>query len=405
MLPLLSQRNFALLWLGQLISSLGDWLLWIALPFYVYERTGSALATGAMFIAQTLPPILFGSLAGIFVDRWDRKQTMVMADLARFFVILLLLLVYFLDWLWLLYPLIFVETILGQFFTPAKNALTPHLVSKEELIKANSLISLGGDLTMLVGPALGGILVNLLGLPGVILLDAVSFLLSAMMIFLIDAPPVPAQAQVTQIMADSPLMVFRRDWIAGLQFVKVRRLMRMLFTIMGIAMLGQGIISVMWVVFVKEILRGSAFEYGWVQVAVALGGIVGAVILSRLGSRLTSNYLIALGGMAIGTFLLATFNLPSLPVILALQFLSGIPAVGFFVTLQTSLQMNTSNDYLGRVFGVYATINALFMVIGQGAASILGDYFGIVPLLNLAAVLYFFSGVTALMLLPNRATP
>src|SRR5688572_25432156 len=105
MLILLSQRNFALLWAGQLISSLGDWLLWIALPFYVYERTGSALATGATFIAQTLPPILFGSLAGIFVDRWDRKQTMVIADLARFLVILLLLLVYFLDWLWLLYPL------------------------------------------------------------------------------------------------------------------------------------------------------------------------------------------------------------------------------------------------------------------------------------------------------------
>ena len=96
MLILLSQRNFALLWAGQLVSNLGDWLLWIALPFYVYERTGSALATGAMFIAQTLPPILFGSLAGIFVDRWDRKQTMMIADLARFFVILLLLLVYFL---------------------------------------------------------------------------------------------------------------------------------------------------------------------------------------------------------------------------------------------------------------------------------------------------------------------
>jgi hypothetical protein len=109
--------------------------------------------------------------------------------------------------------------------------------------------------------------------------------------------------------------------------------------------------------------------------------------------------------MAIGAFLLATFQLPSLPVIMVLQFFGGIPAVGFFVTLQTSLQVNTSNDYLGRVFGVYATINALLMLVGQGLATILGDYLGIVPLLNLAAGLYFFSGVTALLLLPNRTVP
>src|SRR5215510_8771728 len=119
MFTLLSNRNFSLLWLGQLISGLGDWLLWIALPFYIYERTGSALATGTMFIVQTLPPILFGVLAGIFVDRWDRKQTLMIADLLRFLVILLLLLAHSLDRLWLIYPVVFVETTIAQFFTPA----------------------------------------------------------------------------------------------------------------------------------------------------------------------------------------------------------------------------------------------------------------------------------------------
>lgn len=402
MFTLLSHRNFSLLWLGQLISGLGDWLLWIALPFYVYERTGSALATGTMFIVQTLPPILFGILAGIFVDQWDRKQTLVIADLLRFLVVLLLLLAYTLDWLWLIYLVVFVETMIGQFFTPAKNALTPQLVHQEELMRANSLISVGSDLTMLVGPALGGILLNPLGLPGVILLDAGSFLLSGLMIFLIDVSPVHPKVQAAQKGDVSIRTKLWRDWVTGLQFIKAKPSIKALLAIVGIAMLGQGIVSVMWVAFVKEILGGSAVVYGGVQVAVAIGGLLGAVILNRLGPTLTPNYLIALSGMAIGLFLIATFNLPFLPLILMIQFLNGIPAVGFFVTLQTSLQTSTSPDYLGRIFGVYATVNALLMLSGQGLASIFGDYLGIVPLLNLAAGLYFFSGAAALVLLPQR---
>src|SRR6201986_749013 len=82
MLATLRQRNFALLWFGSLISFVGDWVLLIALPVYIYDLTGSTLATGAMFIAQTLPRLLFGSLAGVFVDRWDRRWTMIVANLA-----------------------------------------------------------------------------------------------------------------------------------------------------------------------------------------------------------------------------------------------------------------------------------------------------------------------------------
>src|SRR5215210_3033764 len=93
MLAVLRQRSFFLLWSGGVLSVIGDFFLFVALPFFVYERTGSALATGAMFIAQTLPRLIFGSVAGVFVDRWDRKKTMVIADLSRALIVLPLLLV------------------------------------------------------------------------------------------------------------------------------------------------------------------------------------------------------------------------------------------------------------------------------------------------------------------------
>src|SRR3712207_7326554 len=101
MMALLRQRNYGLLWFAGATSLLGDYALMVALPFFIYDLTGSALATGGMFMAQTLPRILLGSVAGVFVDRWDRKKTLVIADLARGLLMLLLLLVRSVDLLWL----------------------------------------------------------------------------------------------------------------------------------------------------------------------------------------------------------------------------------------------------------------------------------------------------------------
>src|SRR5437762_8156300 len=109
MIAILRQRNFALLWLGGLVSFAGDWMLFIALPVYVYDLTGSALATGGMFIAQTLPRLLMGSVAGVFVDRWDRRRTMIAADLSRAAILLLLLLVRSADQIWLIYLVAFLQ--------------------------------------------------------------------------------------------------------------------------------------------------------------------------------------------------------------------------------------------------------------------------------------------------------
>ncbi len=117
MLVVIRNRNFALLWIGGLVSTIGDWVLRGALPFYVYVRTGSALATGLAFIASALPWIVLSSVAGVFVDRWDRKLTMIMADLTRGVLLLLLLLVVYVpDLFWLVYFVSFIEACITQFF-------------------------------------------------------------------------------------------------------------------------------------------------------------------------------------------------------------------------------------------------------------------------------------------------
>src|SRR5437867_3981868 len=103
MIAVLLRRNFALLWSGLTISMIGDWVLFITLPFYVYQLTGSTLATGMMFLAMSLPRALFGSLAGVFVDRWNRKWTMICADLACAILMLFLLFLHSKEQVWLVY--------------------------------------------------------------------------------------------------------------------------------------------------------------------------------------------------------------------------------------------------------------------------------------------------------------
>jgi MFS family permease len=163
MLGVLRRRNFALLWLGGLVSMAGDWMLYIALPFYVYEISGSTLATGAMFMAETLPRVLLGTMAGVFVDRWDRRLTMIVADVLRAALLLLLLLVRTVDQLWIVYLVAFAEAAISQFFNPAVSALLPRLVDEKQLLRANSLNAATGEAVRLSAPALGGMLGDLLG--------------------------------------------------------------------------------------------------------------------------------------------------------------------------------------------------------------------------------------------------
>lgn len=187
MLAVLRQRDFALLWVGGLISLAGDWVLITALPFSLYERTGSALAASALLMVYLVPSFLLGSVAGVFVDRWDRRRTMVVADFSRGALLLLLLLPRTGDRLWLTYAVAFCQSAIGAFFGPAENALLPTLVDEAHLVPANALNALNNNLARLLGPPIGGVLFGLLGLNGVVLLDSASYGISGALIALIAA--------------------------------------------------------------------------------------------------------------------------------------------------------------------------------------------------------------------------
>jgi MFS family permease len=218
------RRDFALLWFAGLVSMSGDWMLVVALPITVYQLTGSALATGGVLIANKLLALVLGSVAGVFADRWDRKRTMVIANLVRAPILLLLLAVDSAERVWIVYVVAAALSAVGQFFRPAENALLPRLVGEEHLVPANALNALNDNLSRLVGPALGGLVAVWFGLGGVVAADAASYLVAAGLIAAIAATTrqerttLPDPATVTGIWAD-----VGREWRAGLRLIWATR--------------------------------------------------------------------------------------------------------------------------------------------------------------------------------------
>ena len=399
MWEVLRQRNFALLWSGQTISKVGDWLTAIALPFYVYQITHSTLATGSMFMVQTLPPIFLGSIAGVWVDRWNHRQTMIVVDLSRAAISILFVLVALTSWLWIAYLAALLQSTLSLFFDPARNAILPSLVRNKELIAANNVNSIGSDVASLVSPVLGGWIALQIGLGGAAVLNSLTFFISAVLIYKIIIGQSSVLPKKPQEVVKQHRIVFGQEWIGGLKLLQHDPILFRLFTMIVIAMLGQGIINVLWIIFVKQVLKGNSLDYGIVQVAVALGGIMGAFVNAKRSKQADLTRLVGISGMMVGFALLLTFLLPILSIILVLQVICGFAAMGFFVTQQTIMQISTPKDYLGRVFGTYQMINAIAFLLGEGIGSVLGGLFGTVAMLTIAALLYFLAGLFALLAL------
>lgn len=403
MLTVLRQRNFALLWFAGLISILGDWMLRVALPITVYQLTGSAVATAGIVIAGLLPSVIFGSIAGVFVDRWDRKRTMVLANLIRAPVLLLLLIVDSAGDVWAVYVVAFVGATLGQFFSPAENALLPELVGPEHLIPANALNTLNNNLARLIGPAVGGVVAGWYGLRGVVVADAASFLIAAAMIALIAAPTRPPREIRETGGIGSRFATLRDEWIEGMRLIRRNRSLGIVFGVYAISGFGEGLIGAAFPVYVSDVLNGGPQEAGWLMSGQAVGGLIGAFLIGSRAKTITPLKLFAWGAIGTGAIDLLIFTYPTVIsgvwLGVALFVVVGLPITAFLTGGMTTMQAETDDAYRGRVFGALNTTMALLMVVSAAIAGFATDRFGAIAVLSFDSLAYIVSGLVALKLM------
>jgi len=389
----------------------GDWILTIGLIYKVYATTGSTVASALAMASAFAPQVLLGAVAGVFADRWDRKRTMIAADLLLAAGLLPLLLVRGAGQVWIVFAVMFWEGAVQQFFSPAEQAMVPRLVPDDELVTANAASGQVANVSRLAGSALGGILAAFGGILAVTLVDAASFLVSAVLLGLVQASgrtgcrqggPVraqggPVRARLAQVGAEL------RD---GLRLATRHRVLRALMVFALVTSVGEGTMSTLFTPFVERVLHGSSQDLGLIVAAQAIGGIVGGMVAAASGHRFRTSRLMCCGAVAFGLVDLAIFLYPlgyvAVWPAVAGMIVVGLPGALTLAGLITLFQRSSEDAYRGRVFGAVSALEGVTVLAGTLGSGYLSRLAGIIPVLAVQGAGYVVAGLAMLVWLKEE---
>lgn len=403
MLRVLARRDFALLWAAGLISNLGSWATFVAIPVFVFQQTGSALAATAVFTV-TVVPMLLTSVAGIFVDRWDRRRILITTNLLQAVITAPLLLMPE-GQLWIVYASMFGLALVGNFSSPAENALLPTLAGRDQLPYANALNALNDNIGRIAGPAVGAAVLALGGFTAVIIFDVARFVAAAALVTAIRtrsgrlepdssdiAEPAPPERTARRRLASTAWRTVVADGAAGFHAVRTSATLPPILTAMGIVTVGDAIFSALLGPYFGGPLAATGATLGlWLSLR-GVGGLLGTVPAAHLSRWIRPHRIIAIcltGGAAVLALMAAV---PHPVVAMVAAVVLGVFVTGWITQQQFLIQHTTPDSYLGRVFGIQRTISAIGMIIGSVVAGALADTFGIHTMLYFAAAGYLAAG-------------
>jgi MFS family permease len=377
-------RNFMRLWWAQLISQLGDRIHQMALVGLIAQRDpGSAMGLAKLLSCTILPVFLIGPLAGVYVDRWDRRQTLFVCDLLRGGLVLSIPLV-FIDGNSMIpiYTIVFLTFCFSRFYVPAKMAIIPDLVHKENLLIANTLISTTGMIAFVLGAAAGGWIVETRGAGEGFVWDAVTFFISALFIITIHSI-FGLKMNKAQIVAKSRefIRMEKTVWVEikeGFQYVirhsEIRLVINMLFVLLAAA----GAIYVVIIVFIQESFQSVTKDLGMLAIALGVGLFLGAILYGKWGQRLawyrTIFFCLVSGGIMVTTFAVLVRHYPNLAMAAVLSSVLGLVIGPVFITGNTVIQLVCEESMRGKVFSALEIVIHFAFLVSMLVSSWLAEY-------------------------------
>ena len=382
-------RNFRRLWAAQIVSELGDWFYVIAIYTLLLNFTGRAQSLGLALVLQVLPQTFVGPSAGVVNDRIRRKHVMIAADIVRAVIVLSMMLVRTPQMVWLAYPLLVLETVMAAFFEPARNSVIPNIVDRDEIIIGNTLSSITWSFDLAVGATVGGIVLAFTGRDFVFVVNALSFIASALLISGMkfqephaEGPPLRARDVVDY----SPM-------IEGVRYLRSRpRLLATVFVKFGLGLF----IGATWVTYALMGERmfavhiGPAGRSGVLGMSLligarGLGALIGPLMAAdwagQRDERLRRGILIGFCAAAAGVGALAMAPNVWLAVLCVVVAHCGGSVIWTFST--TMLQLHSDDQFRGRVFSADLGLCMAAIALTSYAASAMVD--AGVPLRTLAA--------------------
>ena len=384
-------RNFRQLWLGQVVSQMGDWFDTIALYTIILNLTGSGRNVGLLLVARFVPSFLFGPISGVIADRFSRRTIMIWSDILRALVVLGFLFVRRADQLWIIYVLTVFQLALSTFFEPAKTAAVPSIVSDRELVAANAISSVTWSVMLTLGAALGGFITGWFGTNAAFILDALSYVLSAVLIFSVRLPKRPKRER-RKLSAAQALGI--TETVEGARYVKHRPHVLALLLVKPAWGLGGGILTLL-AVFGERIFpvgKSAATGIGVLFAARGIGTAVGPIVARRLAgegkNRLTVSIGIAflIGGIGYIAFGAATSFVFAL-IVLGIAHTGGSILWVFSTVL---LQRGVEDSFRGRVFAAELALLTLTMAASNYLTGELLDRFHFSPRIVTIGIGTFF---------------
>ncbi len=376
LLGALQTRDFALLFSGQLASEIGNGLVQLALPWLVLELTHSAFQLGLAYFIEFLPIFLFGLVGGVFVDRWNRRLTIVFVDAFRCLAFLSVGVIYYLGGLTVvhIFVVIFLENALANFFNPARAALLPNLVRRDNLRSANSLMEVSRYVGFLIAPPAGGVLIAILGPAALMLVDGVSFGISAVTVFWIKYRQPPAEPTTPMGMMQAAGGVVD-ETKAGLRRIMQTQLLKVAI-LLGFALnLIIAPVQVLLPLFVQDVKHAGPGYFALLVAGLLVGSITGALTAPSNARRFGLGKVTILSVFILGAVITIASWPPTLwPPVVAMVFAGG--AIGTLNVAQTTLiQGSTTDEERGRISATYytATLGVRpfgFLLIGALASGV-----------------------------------
>lgn len=410
-IDVLRNTGFRNLWIGQVVSQVGDYFAFLATMVVVsgfsQDAQSTTLAVSGMMIAQTLPRLLFGLPSGVFVDRWDRRRTMLVSDVARSLLAIAFIPAFLSKNLYAMYAIGFLLASVGTLFNPAKGALIPRLVPRDQLLSANSLSQASMILSMLLGPALAGFTLGVVGSSNTwlaFLIDALSFAVSAVAIFLIRLPRKVAAPEQAPASEEGGLRKVWQELVVGLKALFLNRTMVTLSVVFIVTMLGVGAINVLWITFLKTSFGFQTSELAW-RIAVmdtgfSLGMIITTVAVGNFLSHLAPKWLIVWGLILAGLTTMVLGYIPDYWVLVADMVLVGGSVAPINSAVGTLVQIIVPNSQLGRVGGGLQTMIDSATLVSMSLAGALGAALGIPVVFLIGGLLCLAAGSLAWAFIP-----
>jgi MFS family permease len=388
MFAVFRKRDFSLLWLAQLISTAGSALTDLAAGIYVYNVTGSALAVGLTLMVTAIPSLVVGLLAGVYVDRHDRKRVMIATCLIQGVVVSLMAVVLGIDAVAIpgLFVLLLINAGVKQFFDPAYDSLIPELATDDELAAANSFLSIASFGSTAIGFAAAGLLASTVSVSWAFIIDAATFVICAVLLAFMGRYPMPMPDE------DASVAVIVANLKSGLSTLWRTPTIRSLFLVGALMFFSFGLWNVLLLPFSFKVLDASAFEYGIQEGLTSVGFVLGSFFMARFSSRLQEPIWMIIGLLGMGIAGIAYGLSTSIPFAITMVMITGFFNSPSSVARSVLLQRNTPREMRGRVFSAFYVMRDIIFLLGMAGAGI-ADYVDLRLLVVLASSLLLVSAI------------